>query len=1067
MLPLARTLLAFFLPFFLIAPAAAQQAPGTLRGTVHARGGEAVAGASVNARNAGTGQVYTTRSNVQGQFELPGLAPGVYEVEVAREGFVTQRRSAVELRGSEPLTLDFVLEPAAASQGGTPSGRISELQLAGLPLNGRSYNQLATLQAGVADTAGEQSSRGVGGGSLTVAGGRPTSNNFLLDGTNIMDTGNRVPRSAAGVQLGADSVFQVQVFSANSGAEYGRGSGGTLNSITLSGGSQFHGTLFEYFRNNKLDAPNYFDRDPLKAGFRTDPPPFKRNQFGFTLTGPVRRERTFFMGSFEALRDRLTTTDFTFLPDAQARLGFPDANGIPAVPVHPKVEPYLALYPMPNLGSIGGGIGRHAAPVFLPTDENFFAVRVDHAVSERDSFFTRYTFDDASGTDAQSLFLFRTFTQSRQQYLTLVETHIFSLRTLNSLRLGYTRPVNAIESLSSLEIPQSLYFVRGAPQFGQIEIPGLPTFGPQFTTPEANVMNSFQFADDVVAQRGAHTLKFGFEAHRYRWDVSNGALKSAIWSFNSLLSFLRAGPDGTVLDVTLPGSDNRKGFRQTLAGFYAQDGYRVSPRLELTLGLRYEFTTIISEKNGRLVYLPDPLRDTEIRIGPMLPENPSLRNFSPRLGFRWSPGRDRNTVLAGGFGVYYDPLLEYVVDLTKNSAPFYKRAVAPNFDASGTFPDAAAAAALIPFGTPFTVETLDYHHMRTPSVLRYNASLQQSLPGGWRAEASYVGARGNHLYRGYETNLFPFPVERADGSLFLPPNSGPMNPAFGPIAVVSSDAQSFYNSLQLSAAKVAGQSFSLQANYSYSKSVDDSSNTNTGPGASPGRQYPLRRTLDRGLSDFDLRHRLAVNYLFTLPVGRGKRWLKSGVLSEILGGWRLGGIVLFRSGTPFHPLVNVRTPGFLFAANRPNLRPGRSNNPTSGVSAGCRGFEFAAGRVLGGPELYFDPCSFGNETPHPLVGDAPEPGTLGNTGRNTILGPSVFSLDLSLQKEFLLGGERRLQFRAEFFNLPNHPNFASPPRSSAVLFSGSSGRSNGQTAGQIVRSITTARQIQFALRFSF
>ncbi|MGH9786188.1 MAG: TonB-dependent receptor domain-containing protein, partial [Terriglobia bacterium] len=881
MLPLAPATLVLSLTLFLIPPAAAQQAFGTLRGTARSRGGEAVAGAAVSARNTATGQVVATHADANGQFEFKSLPFGVYEVEVVREGFGRRRRTAVEHRGPGPLTLEFVLEPAAASSGETPSGRISELQLAGLPLNGRSYNQLATLQAGVADTAGEQSSRGVGGGSLTVAGGRPTSNNFLLDGTNIMDTGNRVPRSAAGAQLGADSIFQVQVFGGIYGAEYGRGSGGTLNSITLSGGNEFHGTLFEYFRNSKLDARNFFDG--------SEPPPFKRNQFGFTLTGPAWRDRTFVMGNFEALRDRLTATDFTFLPDAQARLGFPDANGNPAVPVHPEVQPYLALYPIPNLGSIGGGIGRNSAPVFLPTDENYFVVRLDHKISERDSLFARYAFDDAASTDRQNLFLFRTFTESRQQYLTLVETRIFSLRTLNSLRLGYTRPVNTIATLSSREIPRSLYFVPGAPQFGQIEIPGLATFGPLFTTPESNTMNSFQFADDVVAQRGAHALKFGFEAHRYRWDVSNGALKSAVWTFNSLESFLQAGPAGTVLNVALPGSDNHRGFRQTLAGFYAQDEYRVNPGLEVSLGLRYEFATVIREKNNLLAFLPDPVHDTALRIGPMLPKNPSLKNFSPRAGFSWSPQRNGNTVLAGGFGVYYDPLLEYVIDLQKNASPFYKIAVNTNFDARPTFPNAVAAAA----GTALQAEVLDYNHMRTPMVLRYNVSVQQTFPGGpggWSAQASYVGARGNHLYRGYEANLYPVPIERPDGSLFFPPNAGPINPAFSSIFVTGSDAQSFYNALQISASQSAGRSISWQASYSYSKSVDDASNSNTGPSSLASRQYPLRRTLERGLSDFDLRHRLAVNYLYTLPLGRGQRWLRSGVLSKIAGGWRLGGI---------------------------------------------------------------------------------------------------------------------------------------------------------------------------------
>jgi hypothetical protein len=237
------------------------------------------------------------------------------------------------------VVVEFVLERASGSAAGTPATRISELQLVGLPLNGRSYDQLATLQAGVADTSAQDSSRGVGGSSLTVSGARPTANNFLLDGTNIMDTDNLVPRSAGGVQLGSEAVYQVQVFSASSGAEYGRGTGGTLNTISRSGTNKFHGTLFEYFRNSKLDARNFFDPG-------TDPPPFKRNQFGFIVTGPVKKDRTFFMGTFEAMRDRLNTTETTYLPDAKARSGIiTDAAGnvLRTLSVNPSVRPYLAL----------------------------------------------------------------------------------------------------------------------------------------------------------------------------------------------------------------------------------------------------------------------------------------------------------------------------------------------------------------------------------------------------------------------------------------------------------------------------------------------------------------------------------------------------------------------------------------------------------------------------------------------------------------------------------------------------------------------------------------------------
>src|SRR5262245_6557551 len=278
---------------------------------------------------------------------------------------------------------------------GTPTNKanlIDESLLVGLPLNGRSYTQLVTLEAGVSDSSSASASRGVGGGNLTFSGSRSNSNTFLLDGTDIMDTQNRPPRSAAGVQLGSDAVLQVQVFSTNYAAEYGRNNGGVVNSITRSGSNEFHGTFFEYFRNSKLDARNFFDRGP-------NPPPFKRNQFGFTLSGPVRKGKTYFMGSYEAMHDRLNDTQVDYFPDEEARHGIiTDASGRPirSVEVNPRVKPYLDLLPLPNSVRVGGGFAQNLSPQFLPTDENFFTVRLDHQLSSRDSLFGRYTFDVAT-----------------------------------------------------------------------------------------------------------------------------------------------------------------------------------------------------------------------------------------------------------------------------------------------------------------------------------------------------------------------------------------------------------------------------------------------------------------------------------------------------------------------------------------------------------------------------------------------------------------------------------------------------------------------------------------------
>ncbi|MBI3896260.1 MAG: TonB-dependent receptor, partial [Acidobacteria bacterium] len=507
----------------------------------------------------------------------------------------------------------------------------------------------------------------------------------------------------------------------------------------------------------------------------------------------------------------------------------------------------------------------------------------------------------------------------------------------------------------------------------------------------------------------------------------------------------------TSLIVALPGADLHQYRRQTLFGFYVQDNYRVNSSLQLNLGLRYEFAPRVRELLGRFPFLSDPTRDSVTQTGPFFTkDNPSLLNFAPRLGIRWSPWNDQGPVLSAGFGIYYDQLLASTVPNRRAVSPFLRLVVRTNFDSSATFPDAIAAAV----GQPFQQHILDYENFANPMMLRYHFSVQQQLLGGWQVQASYVGARNNHLYRGYEANRFPLPVTRPDGSLFFPPRHSQINPAFDSINIVTSDAQSFYNALQVSMNKAFDQGIFLQANYTYSKSVDDASRVSGIFHPDSSSQYGLMRTLDRGLSDFDIRHRLAINYFYTFPFGKTQRWWNSGFLAHLFGDWRLGGILTFRSGIPITPQVNIRTPGYLFVPSRPSLIPSQSNNPVKGFTAGCVGVK--DGQELGTRDLYFDPCVF----------DVPSEGTLGTAGRNTIIAPNVFNFDVSLQKDFLLDSKRRLQFRAEFFNLLNHTNFGENRGGSVIIFSGSPARRNA-TAGRIGSTATTARQIQFALRFSF
>jgi hypothetical protein len=448
---------------------------------------------------------------------------------------------------------------------------------------------------------------------------------------------------------------------------------------------------------------------------------------------------------------------------------------------------------------------------------------------------------------------------------------------------------------------------------------------------------------------------------------------------------------------------------------------------------------------------------------------------SPRIGVVWSPGAARELSVNAGFGIYYDQLLAYTMDTQKNALPFVRSAVRPNFNSQATFPRAVDAANEVLGSLPLQAQMLDYQNTTSPRVMRYEFSVQRPLPGGVRLQAAYVGARGNHLLRNYEVNLFPAPMVRADGSLCFPPDAarvrpqdvrpscpavsseraGVINPAFqGGINIMSSDAQSFYNSFLLTADARVSNALTMRGSYTLSKSIDDASGTGTSASA---QQYGPIRTLDRGPSDFDNRQRLSLSYFYNVPAARNRDNLWYSALSQVLGGWRLGGIFSYRTGLQTTARISVRTPGYLFAPTRPNLVPGMSTNPTKGETVGCTigGTVVPAGIKLNTVEQFYDPCAF----------SLPDPGTIGNVGRATLTGPSVVNMDISLQREFSLGNDRRLQFRSEFFNIANHANFRTPSASSMVVFTGG-GRLNPAVA-RFVSSATTSRQIQFALRLSF
>lgn len=1024
-----------------------QVTSSTVSGSVRDKTGAIIPGAQITAKDTDTGSSRSASSDSAGRYVIPQLEPGHYTISATTSGFSRQDQNGVMLTVGHTSVVDFTLEvgtveqtvevsasaPVVDTTTASLAALVDRQQVEDLPLNGRSFTQLATLQAGVATVtnANKDSLFGGYGIKMSVAGSRQDANLFLLDGIDVNDQYNKTPGSVAGSMLGVDTVREFQVLTSNYGAQFGRVSGGIINAVTRSGTNALHGTIFEYLRNSALDARNFFDRG-------TSPPPFKRNQFGGTADGPIIRDKAFFLFSYEGLRQRLSETFIYSVLDDNARRGVLAGA---TVGVHPSVAPYIALYPRANGQNRGNGVADFIDVQSEPAREDWGTARFDLKPSNNDNFFLRYTIDDADHIlqRAGAFTFFPEVDANRQQFVTVEETHIFSPTTLNTLRLGINRQTSTAFSDDRLPVPKNLFFIPGSPHFGQISIAGLSTFGPDSILPIINAMTGYQFNDDVDLTRGAHSLKAGILLERFAWNNDNIFQADGRWNFtNGLASFLAGGPTGVSLNVEIPGSDTQRGWRETLTGLYIQDDYRWRSNFTWNLGFRYEFTNTIYEVNGKSSHFRDARRDTAIQVGSPF-ENPSLKNFAPRIGFAWSPGKSGKSAVSGGFGIYYDQILNNHVDTWRYAAPFYGFGQLTNVSALGIFPNAAAAVA----NSPRTSRIFDFFHMRSPQALRYNFSIQREVTRALGVRVTYVGARGNHLIRQAWHNS-PDPTVTPGGRVFFAPDAPRANPNFVELPMRATDGQSFYNGLQVQLNQRMSHDLMFQFNYTFSKTIDDFSSmhgndfSNGGIGCGSAAKYDAMRTLDRGLACQDRRHVFQFNYAYSVPLGTGHRLLSHGPGAWILGNWQLQGIVSAQTGAPF-----------TISGSGPAVRgflefPGGSLDLPAGVSPHP---------ILGGPNRYYDPA--------PFVNTISPPGVMGNMPRNAAIGPGLLNFDFSLVKRAYLTERLKAELRSEFFNIFNHANFAGPNTVAVV-----NGRVN-PTAGRITNTTTASRQIQFALRLQF
>lgn len=1038
----------------------AQVTTGIISGVVQDSSGGVVANAMVTVRQTATALNRSTETDGEGRYRISELPLGEYEVEVSLSGFATQTQKGVTLTVGREAVVNVALKVGTAAESVSVTAEaplvettnasvaylVDDQKIRDLPLNGRSYTQLALLQPGVVASGFVRQDASTGKGTqMSISGAQTNQNVFLLDGQSINDANGLTPGSAAGTNLGVDAIQEFNVVTTNYNAEFGLDVGGVINVVTRSGTNQFHGSAFEFLRNSALDAKNYFDLAQAPI------PPFRRNQFGATAGGPIIKDKTFFFSAYEGLRQRLSVTLVAPVPDAEAHMGYlPDANGVEQfIGVNPQMAARLASIPLPNGPDFGDGTGQLTSVPVLPAREDYLLERIDHRFSDKNSIFGRYVFDQTTADgQVENLPLTRSHDITRNQYITLNWTDLLTSNIVNFARLSVNRSYDNHEGLNLTGIPDSQLSIltgQSTPADWSINTPFLTTgqwgLGGYGESPRYFALTNTELADNVSYTRGSHSFKFGVEAARYLLNDDVGLRPSLI--FSNLQTFLQGIP---LQWRTVTGSP-RNNWQQYLLGWFAQDDFRLSRHLTITLGIRHEFTTDPNDVHGRSAVLRN-LTDTSMTIGPVFltPKG----EFQPRVGLAWDVFGNGKTAVRAGVGVYAEQLTPSVNHYALfGMYPFSQYYVLSN-------PGAIVLSNLA--AEPYSPLAFEYH-AKLPTRYQWSLNVQQQLGEATTLSVAYVGSRSIHLETGWvdanayipETCPCPDAPSVAAGKLFWAASGlQRQHPAFGDFSQFQWDGMGYYQAFELNIIRRLTKGLQVQGAYTYSKNEDLESNTFGGSvtlNGDFGFANPYDLAAERALSSNDLRHQLTANVIYNIPSGS-----LQGAAKQIVGGWQVGGLLTAHSGFPFTVQNGIQQSqsGENNDDDRPNLAPGASKNPTSGTTAGCQGV--AAGQKLGTPTLYFDPCAFQIQLA----------GTVGNLGRNTIIGPAFIDVDPVITKTVAIGEHANIEFRTEIFNAFNHPNFGNFNRTLYV----SPTQRNG-SAGQFTNTLNPSRQIQFGLKLTF
>lgn len=1119
------------------------QTTGSISGTVTDTSGSAMPGAAIQVTNTGTGIAQTTRSDAQGRYRVLDLTVGSYNVQASQSGFSTSVRTEVKLDVGSVLVVDFEMQvgqqattvsvESQVSQVDTQTTAVSVLveskELNSLPLNGRNYAQLLTLTPGVTTSPQAQTSFFGNTPKYSIAGGRPQGQGFLLDGQDTTGWWNSGPGSGAlGTTLGIDAIAEFQTLTENFSPQF-TGTGSVVNAVSKSGTNAIHGTAYEFLRNTALDTRNFFD-DTVKAGATAAATPvFRRNQFGGGVGGPIKRNRLFYFVNYEGYRSTQMASGIAVVPDACVHhaviSGLTSTSGCAInttlssnAGTATAMQNAMAIYPLPNfISELGGGTGEFLGYTQTIGYENYLLGRIDYHLSDKDSVFGRYQMDRASRNLTGIIPYWPELDLTRDHFVSIGETHVFSANLLNIAHLIYGRPqedvyqigsptvANGVVSPGTLSSPASvlspgnhplqmyssdsasLYYVNeeagrayARPDADVNPGSGITVIGGSSVQPFFLIPNRSTFSDDIMRSHGAHSLTAGFSVTREfdeQWQSFNS---NPVWTFSNLTSFINGNPvtvTGEVSDNQSPGEvDAAKDYLIWVFGFYVNDQWKATSKLTVTAGLRYSPTTNISFEQHKAENIINMPYGIFVPVSTGTATNPGRKNWDPRIGLAYDPFRDHKTSIRSSIGIFHALILPR--DENYDLGPPY---VTVTQTATSSVPiQYPLPFSNVPFGSGVFIPTdgslsltnfANYQRSKTPYSIQWNFTVQHELFANTLVTVGYVGSRGVNLGVSDDANqpiasLNPATGLETFGVLNKATNSvvanARANPAFSAITEVFSAGNSSYASLPISVTHRFSSNWQLQTSYAWSKCIDESSGIYSTEEGSNSYYDPLDESKDRGLCAYNRSQIFLVSGIYRVP------YRKKGFIGQVVNDWQAAGIFNHQTGVP----TSVGS-----IANRAFTGPAAS-------SASSRPDAIAGCKVLTG----VSPIQAVNGIP--WINSAcfsPAPlGTYGDAGRDTIVAPSNLDLDNSLQKSWTLRKRFILQFRAEVFNILNHPSFGSPnttPFNSAItaavnpLASGgckitasnlaSCGVAVNASAGRITSTTSSPRQIQLALRITF